>query len=168
MSYRDPDGACRCFRFPPGIDLAGLALVARRLNHNIAVACTRFEHCAVGRPKALGVPASAFEPNAEMLARCVGAYIGDAGRGFGQGPNYRAARVTRKGWICMSTQLSACVLSRPRLGATVRGCSRLPVKPRPTVVSVVPKCPPVLLSQKRSTVATPWMGSASAPLPQRA
>ena len=28
----------------------------------------------------------------------------------------------------MSTQLSACVLSRPRLGATVRGCSRPPIK----------------------------------------
>ena len=39
--------------------------------------------------------------------------------------------------------------------STVRGCSRLLIKPRPTVVSVVPKCSPVLLSQKRSTVATP-------------
>ena len=38
-----------------------------------------------------------LEPNAEMLTRCISAYIGDAGRGFGQRTNYRAARVTRKG-----------------------------------------------------------------------
>ena len=32
-----------------------------------------------------------------MLARCIGAYIGDARRGFGQGPNYRAARIACEG-----------------------------------------------------------------------
>ena len=81
------------FDFHRGIDFAGLSLVAGRLNHNIAVARARFEHCAVGRPKALGVPVPALEPNAEMLARCVGAHIGDAGRGFGQRTNHGAARI---------------------------------------------------------------------------
>lgn len=56
------------FDFHWGIDLAGLALVARRLNHNIAVACTRFEYRAVGRSKALGVSVPTLKPNAKMLA----------------------------------------------------------------------------------------------------
>ena len=83
--------------FHGGIDFAGLALVARRLNHNIAVARARFEHCAVGRSKALGVPVLTLEPNAKMLARCVGAHIGDAGRGFGQRTNHGAARIACEG-----------------------------------------------------------------------
>ena len=84
------------FDFHRRIDLAGFALVARRLNHNVTVARARFEHGAVGRAKTLGVPASAFEPNPEMLARCVGAYIGNARRGFGQRSDYGTARVTRE------------------------------------------------------------------------
>ena len=83
--------------FHGGIDFAGFALVARRLNHNIAVARARFEHCAVGRSKALGVPVLTLEPNAKMLARGVGAYIGDAGRGFGQRTNHGAARIACEG-----------------------------------------------------------------------
>ena len=67
------------FDFHWGIDLAGLALVARRLDYDIAVARARFEHRAVGRSKALGVSVLTLKPNAKMLARCVGAHIGDAG-----------------------------------------------------------------------------------------
>lgn len=85
------------FDFHRGIDFAGLSLVAGRLDYDIAVACTRFEHRTVGRPKALGVPVLTLKPNAKMLARCVGAHIGDAGRGFGQRTNHGAARIACEG-----------------------------------------------------------------------
>ena len=85
------------FDFHRGIDFAGLSLVAGRLDYDIAVACTRFEHRAVGRSKALGVPVLTLKPNAKMLARCVGAHIGDAGRGFGQRTNHGAARIACEG-----------------------------------------------------------------------